>query len=341
MALRRFVSFLLIAAFLIAVTPVQTLAWGDEGHKITALIAYALLNPRAKANVDVVLEGVKITDAAVWPDALKRAGDGCTKPGADCNPNYRPETTQWHFVDMPLNGTGKFSKTADYCRSTREGDCIVLAIEDFKDMLARSTRGAFADKRSEDKRKFHDALSFMVHFLGDIHQPLHCADNDDAGGNGVLVTWQNEPAYQWDTIWNLHSVWDEYLVTRNIMKMNTAEKTYAKYAASLVLTVSEAERKYAQMKSQTINSNQPETTAAWAESSFVVAKNSTYKLPTNTVTKSTRGAEKKDRQGQLRKIVVLDENYFNANMPEVERQLRLGGVRLARILNEIYDKDIH
>src|SRR4051794_33885621 len=126
MALRRFVSFLLIAAFFIAVTPVQSLAWGEDGHKITALIAYALLNPRAKANVDIVLEGVRITDAAVWPDALKRPN--CPVPGAGCNPNYRPETTLWHFVDMPLNGTGKFSRTADYCRSTREGDCIVLAI---------------------------------------------------------------------------------------------------------------------------------------------------------------------------------------------------------------------
>ena len=337
--LKRFLTYFLTFAFLIAIMPVRTLAWGNEGHEITALIAYALLNPRAKQNVDIVLEGKKIADVATWPDDLKRPG--CAVPGAGCNPEYRPETSQWHFVDMPVSGNGHFSRTGEYCQNSRYGDCIVFAIEDFRTILTKSTNEPFAAKREEDKRKFHDALSFIVHFLGDIHQPLHCADDHDAGGNGKLVTWQNEPEYQWADIWNLHSVWDEYLVPRNIMNMEPAKRTYEQYANSLVAGLSAAERNYAQLKSPTIKPGSPENVIAWAERSHALARSSAYNLPPTKVKKSSRGKEKKNKQGQLLDIIVLNENYFTTSAPVVERQLRLGGVRLARILNEIYDKDIH
>jgi hypothetical protein len=299
-----------------------------------------LLNPRAQKNVLNVLEGRRITDLATWPDDLKRAGKGCVVPGAGCNTNYRPETDQWHYVDMSITGDGRFSPDGDYCRRSRYGDCIVFAIEDFREILNKSTTRAFAKYSDEQKRKFHDALSFLVHFLGDIHQPLHCADNNDAGGNGVLVSWQNEPKYTWDNIWNLHSVWDEYLVTRNIMKMAPAKRTHNKYAESLLKGLSQEERNYATLKSSTIEAGRAENVVAWAELSHALARSSVYKLPANKVKKSFRGFEKLDREGKPLDIVVLDESYFVAGMREVERQLRFGGVRLARLLNEVYDKDI-
>jgi hypothetical protein len=335
--LRRIGSSLVMLTLVTMMMPITTMAWGEEGHKITALIAFRLLNPRARTQVLLVLQGRTITTVAVWPDDLRRAGEGCVVPKAGCNPNYRPETSQWHFVDMSITGDGKYS--ADDCPPSRYGDCIIPAIEDFRGILDKATNRAFAKNGDEQKRKLHDALSFIVHFLGDIHQPLHCADNHDAGGNGVLVTWKDEPKYTWDTIWNLHSVWDEYLVTRNIMKMPPPKRTYSKYADSLLNSLSAQERNYATLKSPTIETGRAENTIAWAESSHALAKSSTYKLPSNTVKKSTRGFEKL-KDGKPLDIVVLDEDYFKANMPEVEKQLRLGGVRLAHILNEIYDKDI-
>ena len=344
---RRFIritSRLIVLVLFASMLPIKAMAWGNEGHRITALIALALLTPRAQTNVKAVMEGRTIDDMATWPDDVKRASlpsQSCVVPGGPgCNPNYRPETVQWHFADLPLNGNGHFDPNADYCRNSRYGDCIVPAIEGFRDILKRSTNRAFAANSDEQKRKLNDALSFIVHFLGDIHQPLHCADNNDAGGNSVLVTWQGEPKYTWDDVWNLHSVWDEYLVDRNIMIMPAGKRTYSLYAAALVSKLTAQERDYAQLKSAVLVAGQTETASAWAESSFALAKSSSYVLPSQKVKTSTRGFQKKDRNGNPLDIVVLDDNYFKKNMPVVERELVLGGVRLARILNEIYDKNI-
>jgi S1/P1 Nuclease. len=321
--------------------PGQAMAWSRDGHQITALIAYLLLTPRAQKNVLAVLQGKKIIAVSTWPDDIKRAGKGCVTPGVPgCSPEYRPETNQWHFVDIPFE-QDKFDPQADYCRSTRYGDCIIPAIEDFRDILNKSTKRAFAANGDEQKRKLHDALSFIVHFLGDLHQPLHCAErNHDAGGNLVLVTWEGEPKYEYDPVWNLHSVWDSVLVERNIMLMPADKRTIAFYAKSLFDKLSQSERDYAQLKSSSIESGRAENVIAWAESSHALAKSGAYHLPSKTVKTSTRGLQKKNPQGQPLDIVVLDEKYFTDNMPVVENQLQLGGVRLARILNEIYDKDI-
>ena len=338
---RKSMVSLVVLVSLLAMAPVRALAWGNEGHQITALIAYDLLTPRARNNVLAVLEGRKITALAIWPDDLKRAGEGCVIPGLKvCNSNYRPETSEWHFVDIPLADT-RFDPEGDYCHTSRYGDCIIPAIEGFRGILNKSTNRAFAANGDEQKRKLHDALSFVTHLVGDLHQPLHCADNKDAGGNAVLVTWQNEPVYTWDKIWNLHSVWDEYIVDRNIKAMPTGQRTFTRYAKSLFNGLSQAERDYAQLKSPVIETGTAENVIAWAEGSHALAKTSTYVLPSTKVKTSTRGFQKKDKQGNPLDIIVLDEDYFTGNMPVVEKQLRLGGIRLARILNEIYDKDIH
>jgi nuclease S1 len=315
--LRKLVCYSITLALLVMTLPVRTLAWGGEGHNITALVAYRLLNPRAKQNVDILLENRELIDVANWPDDMR--DPNCVVPGAPgCNPNYRPETVQWHFVDIPISGNGHYSPTADYCRSTRKGDCIVPAIEDFRVILKASTNKPFASQKPEDKRRFHDALSFIIHFLGDIHQPLHCADKNDFGGNSTMVTWQGEPQP-----WKLHSLWDTYLVRRNIAQMTAPPRDYAHYAEQLIQSVSAAERNYAQLKSNTIKPGQAETVVAWAEASHAIARNVAYHLPQQSGT------------------ITLDQSYFNAALPKVEEQLRLGGVRLARVLNEIFDKDIH
>lgn len=331
----------IIIVCLTTILPGRAMAWGREGHQTTALIAYLLLTPRAQKNLLAVLQGRKIAEVSTWPDDIKRAGKGCVTPGAPgCSPEYRPETDHWHYVDIPFEDS-KFDPKADYCRSTRYGDCIIPAIEEFREILNRSTRRAFAANSDEQKRKLHDALSFIVHFLGDIHQPLHCAErNHDAGGNNVAVTWEGEPKYTYDDVWNLHSVWDEYIVERNIKTMPQDKQTYSFYAKALFDKLSQAERDYAQLKSASIEAGRAETVEAWAEDSHALAKSGAYGLPSKTVKTSTRGFQKKNPQGQALEIIVLDEKYFTDNMPVVARQLQLGGVRLARILNQIYDKEI-
>jgi hypothetical protein len=324
--LKKLATCLVTIAFLITILPVRTLAWGGDGHRVTALVAYALLNPRARKNVNILLQGRTLAQVSTWPDDLKRPWLGmepnpeCVVPGvAGCNPNYRPETALWHFVDIPVESDGHFSKDAHYCRSTRQGDCIVLAIDDFVVLLKRSTDDVFSSYKVEKKRQYHDALGFLVHFLGDLHQPLHCAErNGDGGGNLVKVTWQNAPAET-----NLHSVWDGELVKRNIRKMPSGKQNDDDYAAWVVQNLAVAERDYATLKSPTIKPGTPENVVAWAETSHAIARSIAYSKPAQTG------------------VTILDQGYFDAAVPEVQKQLRLGGVRLARILNEIFDKDIH
>jgi hypothetical protein len=312
------------------VSPQTAMAWGNEGHQVTALIAFKLLTPKAQKHVLEILGGVPITTAATWPDDLKRAGEGCVIPGAPgCNPNYRPETSQWHFVDMPMT-EDRFDPKGKYCESSRYGDCIIPAIEEFRVILAKSKGSG-----DEQKRKRHDALSFVIHLLGDLHQPLHCADNGDGGGNAAYVTWEGEPKYTWADVWNLHSVWDSYLIDLNIAALPENKRTVTDYAALIVAQLDARERKFAQLKVDALENGRPETVISWAEASHTIAKTSTYVLPSERVKKSTRGFKAPGGKD----IVMLNSKYFENNRPKVQDQLKLGGIRLARILNELYDKD--
>src|SRR2546423_537258 len=141
-------ALILLASGLAVMKTARAQRAGDEndrssqGHQITALIAYSLLTPRAQKNVPAILEGKQIIDVSTWPDQIKNAGKGCVIPGAaDCKPEYRPETSQWHFVDIPFD-KDKFDPQADYWRTTRYGDCIIPAIEGFRDTLNGSPRRA-------------------------------------------------------------------------------------------------------------------------------------------------------------------------------------------------------
>jgi hypothetical protein len=340
--LRRALACCAAALCLVALLPRPAAAWSDDGHKTVAVLAYKLLTPKARQNVDAVLQGMKVEAVVMWPDSLRYVNDGCVTPESPaCGRDYRPETAKWHQVDLAYDGDGRY--TAAVCPSTRNGDCIVAAIDDFKKILKDAAERNFANYSDANKRKYHDAMRFMLHLVGDIHQPLHCANrNRDAGGNGVPVTWQGEPPYPYPPakVWNLHSVWDDTLVERDIKR---AGKTgFADYAAWLETTLTQDQRDYASGKKNEIEPGRAETTAAWAERSHQLAKQYAYDaLPTTMLDKSTRGEIARGYDGQPLKIVLLDDTYFNKDMPIVRQQLVLGGVRLARILNDIFDRDIH
>ena len=149
----------LITALLLL--PSLAFAWGPEGHAIIAQIAEDRLAPAARQQVDQLLDGDSLAVVASWADEIRI---------------HRPDTAQWHFVDIPKNAND-YDPARD-CRPTPRGDCIIAAIDRELAIL----RDASADK---DKRA--EALKFIVHFVGDLHQPLHCADDHDRGGNDVTV----------------------------------------------------------------------------------------------------------------------------------------------------------
>lgn len=162
----------------------DAMAWGHEGHKIVAEVAEHYLNATAKEKITRLLASIhqkNIADIASWADMYRRT---------------HPETGPWHYVDIPLNATSYDS--SKYCKN---GGCVVSAITKFERELANTNL-------SEEERAI--ALKFVVHFIGDVHQPLHSSDNNDRGGNDVKVTF-------FDHHTNLHAVWDYGIIEKTGM----------------------------------------------------------------------------------------------------------------------------
>ncbi|MCA1594094.1 MAG: S1/P1 nuclease, partial [Acidobacteria bacterium] len=166
---------------LLASFPVRVNAWGPSGHRIVALVAMKHLTPQVRQKIETILGDETLEDVANWADAVR---------------NERRETSGWHFVNLPRNAT-KFSRTRD-CRDASDGEpgCAVTAIEHFRDVLS----GAATGDRAE-------ALKFIVHFVGALHQPLHVSFKDDRGGNNIMVTFFGKKS-------NLHKVWDSGIIGR-------------------------------------------------------------------------------------------------------------------------------
>src|SRR5262245_32743310 len=167
-----------VSLVLILLMPTLALAWGGDGHQIVGLIAENRLTPEAKAAIHGLLgEGADISDADVanWADEVRRD---------------RTETGPWHYVNIPTS-----QPAYDAARDGKDGSNGIEKNSAFERIL--SDKNSPRDDRVE-------ALKFLVHFVGDIHQPLHCADrNGDRGGNARLVFFLDEPMAT-----NLHHCWD-------------------------------------------------------------------------------------------------------------------------------------
>jgi hypothetical protein len=177
----RAVIFSLILAL---AGPINALAWGPEGHRIVAEIAEQYLEPAVAGNVRTLLEmqnATHLAEVANWADQIRRE---------------RPETAPWHYVDIPIHpapmpgveGVNGYLPARDCPREA----CIVAQIDKLISQLQR-------DKQPSWPRL--EALEFLVHFMGDIHQPLHAANDNDHGGNDVKVVFNGRKT-------NLHAVWD-------------------------------------------------------------------------------------------------------------------------------------
>jgi hypothetical protein len=170
-----------VVAFIVSLAiPTTALAWGSEGHRVVAHIAADELTAAAKSQIQSLLGSPDVRfameAASTWADEIKF---------------QRPETRPWHYVDIEIGSPG-YNKTAD----CPDDDCVVAQIERDEAILRN---GQLAPPvRAE-------ALRFLIHFIGDLHQPLHCADNHDRGGNEVKVIFAGRRD-------NMHFVWDDNVV---------------------------------------------------------------------------------------------------------------------------------
>ena len=171
----------------------QVFAWGPKGHKVVGAIAESHLTEAARHNLQSLLGDASLASIANWADEIK---------------GKRPETFGWHFVDIPKDA-GSFSQARDCYRpdekypSSKDDhhNCIVDRISMFKQILG--------DPNAPQADRI-EALKFLVHFVGDIHQPLHAVE-EGRGGNDIHVVEFGSPQCGKGRC-NFHFVWDISLI---------------------------------------------------------------------------------------------------------------------------------
>lgn len=160
-------------------------AWGEQGHRLVAHLAEAELTPAARTEIARLLAGERdpsLAGIANWADDIR-----------DHDPALYRRTARWHFVNLAEDGC-----SYDARRDCKRGDCVVEAIRKQAAILA-DPRQPLAARR--------DALKYVVHFVGDAHQPLHAGYARDRGGNDTQVSDAGFGT-------NLHWVWDGRIIFR-------------------------------------------------------------------------------------------------------------------------------
>ncbi len=184
---------ILALLLLVAVVSTQLAAWGPKGHAIVGDIATSRLTPVAKENVQLLLGSDTLASVSSWADTVRKDRD---------------ESYDWHFVDIPKDASG-FSEERDCFRpqdkhkdaQTDHHNCVVDRIELFEKVLA--------DENASRAARV-EALKWIVHFVGDLHQPLHAVEEARGGNDIKLPVFGSPKCGDYDC--NLHWTWDTLLL---------------------------------------------------------------------------------------------------------------------------------
>jgi hypothetical protein len=242
----------------VILAPQAAYCWGNEGHEIVALTALRILQSDAPDVADKVvrmlnddkdpLTGHDIAAEATWADVYRDRG-----------PKPKSATSQWHFIDIEIDGQNAGNiraacppptgSTGTPASDGSAKSCVTEKIREFTQELADT--GTLSAERLL-------ALKFLLHFVGDVHQPLHASDRHDQGGNcvGVLPGHSTRPI-------KLHSYWDTTVVV-HALSGNTQNASEA-----LLALVTPVNKK----------SWQSDNPDQWAQESFELAKTVAYNLP--------------------------------------------------------------
>lgn len=277
---------LAVAACLLLALPRVALAWGPLAHEAVWIAARGMLGPDAARAVEALLPPGAGPGLSWWADIYRGTPEG-------------EDTARWHYVNIPLTAAG-FDRKRDCAarpadRALPGGACVVAAIEAMAERvadpaLARPVR--------------YQALAFLVHFVADLHQPLHATTNGDRGGNDVWVR-------QGGRTLRLHALWDTPVV--RFIDPDSAALAWRIAAA--------APQDPAQRRAMAAG-----TPAAWAEESRDVARDAIYlKLGGGRLPPPGGNTEATPW--------VLPRDYVEAQREVVMLQLVRAAVRLAGALD--------
>jgi S1/P1 Nuclease len=313
--------FASLLVFVVVSLPAPARAWGCEGHQVVALLAEKHLTPHALATAKKIL-----AEGPIDPSLSRYCKPGAVDPLADASTwpddirSLRPEASPWHYVDIPLGTTRR--EVEKFCDSKES--CVTRAITDQLAILRSS---------EADPQKRADALRFLIHFVGDLHQPLHAVTNNDQGGNcvpvaffGALPQLRNRQTESYAP--NLHGVWDT-----NILERATAGKTVDQVAADLDQSF---QRMIAHWQTGAADVD------AWAWESYQLAARKAYaklpaRIPVEAPQPITSCADDDHVSTRILKFNErLDEPYQEMAIPIVRVRLAQAGARLGLLLNHLW-----
>ena len=316
----RFFLIFLTAVATVIVTP-SAAAWGCRGHQVVALIAEKYLNRHARDMAMKILAASPIS-----PDLRRYCGESGLDPFADSSTwadderSVQPETGPWHYIDIPLGISS--GKPSAYCPP--KTGCVTTAIA--AQLVVLRNPNATAQNRA-------DALRFVIHFIGDLHQPLHTTTNNDLGGNCVPVAFEGHDPEEMNAQWgtyrpNLHAVWDTGLIDqfwRRDTPQEIADRLEKKVRAQIPLWESG-----------------PVDVSAWIWQSHRLAQRVAYgRLPVKVATEKPKEVEScsaddhiSDRLYKLHE--QLGSSYDAVADAAIHEQLARAGARLADVLNSLW-----
>jgi S1/P1 Nuclease len=290
----------LFATFVLALLCRDAHAWGDDGHKVVALIAQKCLTPSTKKQVTAMLRSDTddltkhdIASSATWADKYR-----------DFNhrKDHYTHTQNWHFVDIEVDSPDLNAACFGHPplpggQPASDGPDKICATDKINQF------GAELRASDTDAEERVMALKFILHFVGDIHQPLHSSDNHDRGGNDVKVIVDGFPHKSKD---ELHG----FLDTQFVDALGTPPSSLV---ASLLSNITPAQAKE-------WATGMPED---WAKEAFAVSLADVYGNPPLS-------------KGEVQH---LDSSYVNKVEKDVKLQLSRAGVRLAFFLNQALDTE--
>mmetsp|Transcript_8968 Transcript_8968/g.12343 ORF Transcript_8968/g.12343 Transcript_8968/m.12343 type:complete len:279 (-) Transcript_8968:48-884(-) len=263
--------------FVCALFSCQVFAWGSEGHQLVANVAQSLLSKDAEKIVNIMTGGNTLAYLAPLADDYDHSSAGTwSKP---C-----------HYVNLPQGAPG-------FEWSDCPGFCVVQSINNYTAILKEEQ--SHPQKCNFDKNAEPCALEFLVHYAGDIHQPMHASYAEDKGGNSANVLFFGSKT-------NLHSVWDGKIISKWCSDLNKA-----------------TQQLLGMMSKETVKSySESADPVDWANESYQIVKDNCYNYTMNG------------------DVGIIDQEYYDTNLPVIQQRLIAGGVRLANILNTLAEEPI-
>ena len=272
-----------LAVLILALLPAPAAAWWEYGHSTVARIAMLEVRPATRAQVLALLRqsarletptcpASTVEQVASWPDCLRAMGDRFSY------------TAPWHYQNVNV------CQPFDPASACRDGNCVSAQVERHARLLK---------DRTLPVRERLASLAFLIHFVGDMHQPLHAGDRGDLGGNRF-------PAFYGAIRHNLHAIWDGYLAERAI-------STPAAEARGLLSEIAPADR----------GAVTAGTVTDWSREAWEVSRDFAY-----------GGVLPDPCAPPPEQPPVIAEEKVRTLIPIVRRQVLRGGLRLARLLDE-------